>query len=105
MKQLPSGLAQRRATCIRRIDTNELEGGRCGKRVTFLPESNVGFGRPFVSKAGINPSDTYKGHYGTITGLDFHPLHGPVDFSDLYLTSSVDWTVKLWRVKVGVTRL
>ncbi|KAJ3054967.1 hypothetical protein HK097_000192 [Rhizophlyctis rosea] len=51
------------------------------------------------TKAGINPNDTYKGHYGMITGLDFHPLHGPVDFSDLYLTSSVDWTVKLWRVK------
>jgi dynein intermediate chain len=32
-------------------------------------------------------------------GLNFHPLHGPVDFSDLFLTSSVDWTVKLWRAK------
>lgn len=34
-----------------------------------------------------------------VTGLNFHPLHGPVDFSDLYLTSSVDWTVKLWRAR------
>jgi dynein intermediate chain, cytosolic len=32
-------------------------------------------------------------------GLHFHPLLGPVDFSDLFLTSSVDWTVKLWRAK------
>jgi dynein intermediate chain, cytosolic len=32
-------------------------------------------------------------------GLNFHPLHGPVDFSDLFLTCSVDWTVKLWRSK------
>jgi len=32
-------------------------------------------------------------------GLDFHPLMGPVDFSDLFLTCSVDWTVKLWRAK------
>jgi dynein intermediate chain len=32
-------------------------------------------------------------------GLHFHPLIGPVDFSDLFLTSSVDWTVKLWRAK------
>ena len=24
---------------------------------------------------------------------------GPVDFSDLFLTCSVDWTVKLWRAK------
>jgi dynein intermediate chain len=32
-------------------------------------------------------------------GLHFHPLVGPVDFSDLFLTTSVDWTVKLWRAK------
>ncbi|KAI8329292.1 WD40-repeat-containing domain protein [Chlamydoabsidia padenii] len=51
------------------------------------------------SKSGINQYDTYRGHYGAITGLQFHPLSGPVDFSDLFLTSSVDWTVKLWRAK------
>lgn len=34
-----------------------------------------------------------------MTGIHFHPLHGPVDFSDLVLTSSVDWTVKLWRAR------
>ncbi|CAO3609534.1 unnamed protein product [Cunninghamella blakesleeana] len=51
------------------------------------------------SKAGINQYDTYRGHFGAITGLHFHPLSGPVDFSDLFLTSSVDWTVKLWRSK------
>ncbi|KAF9357628.1 hypothetical protein BGX34_009285 [Mortierella sp. NVP85] len=49
------------------------------------------------SQAGINTTYSYKGHHGPITGLHFHPLFGPVDFSDLYLTSSVDWTVKLWR--------
>lgn len=49
------------------------------------------------AQAGINTSYSYKGHYGPITGLHFHPLFGSVDFSDLYLTSSVDWTVKLWR--------
>ncbi|KAI9022707.1 WD40-repeat-containing domain protein [Phycomyces nitens] len=51
------------------------------------------------SKAGINQYDTYKGHHGMVTGMQFHPLVGPVDFSDLFLTSSVDWTVKLWRSK------
>ncbi|KAI8850313.1 WD40-repeat-containing domain protein [Chytridium lagenaria] len=51
------------------------------------------------SKAGINTQDLYKGHHGMITGLHFHPLSGPVDFSDLFLSSSVDWTVKLWRAK------
>lgn len=32
-------------------------------------------------------------------GLHFHPLIGPVDFSDLFLTCSVDWTIKLWRAR------
>ncbi|CAG8747727.1 11117_t:CDS:2, partial [Acaulospora colombiana] len=50
-------------------------------------------------KAGINPYDFYKGHWGPVTGLHFHPLAGPIDFSDLFLTSSVDWTVKLWKAK------
>lgn len=34
-----------------------------------------------------------------MTGLHFHPLSGPIDFSDIFLTSSVDWTVKLWKAK------
>lgn len=50
-------------------------------------------------KAGINPYDVYKGHWGPITGLHFHPMAGQLNFSDLYLTSSVDWTCKLWRAK------
>lgn len=51
------------------------------------------------AKAGLNPYDVYKAHSGPVTGLHFHPLLGPVDFSDLFLTCSVDWTVKLWRAK------
>ena len=51
------------------------------------------------AKAGLNPYDVYKGHSGPIMGVHFHPLVGPVDFSDLFLSCSVDWTVKLWRAK------
>lgn len=51
------------------------------------------------AKAGLNQYDVYKGHAGPVMGLHFHPLVGPVDFSDLFLTCSVDWTVKLWRAK------
>lgn len=51
------------------------------------------------AKAGLNQYDVYKGHAGPVMGLHFHPLIGSVDFSDLFLTSSVDWTVKLWRAK------
>jgi dynein intermediate chain len=53
------------------------------------------------TKAGLNYRDTYRGHTGPVTSLDYHPLHGPVDFSDLFLTTSVDWTVKLWRTKAS----
>ncbi|KZW02880.1 dynein intermediate chain [Exidia glandulosa HHB12029] len=51
------------------------------------------------SKAGLNQYDIYRGHAGPVTGLHFHPLVGSIDFSDLFLTCSVDWTVKLWRSK------
>ncbi|KAG8744173.1 hypothetical protein FRC10_010639 [Ceratobasidium sp. 414] len=51
------------------------------------------------AKAGLNQHDVYRGHAGPVTGIDFHPLAGPVDFSDLFLTSAVDWTVKLWRAR------
>ncbi|KAE8223112.1 hypothetical protein CF319_g3799 [Tilletia indica] len=51
-------------------------------------------------KAGINPTEVYRGHAAPITGMHFHPLVGPVDFSDLYLTSSMDWTTRLWRARI-----
>ncbi|KAA1468779.1 WD40 repeat-like protein [Dentipellis sp. KUC8613] len=51
------------------------------------------------AKAGLNQYDVYRGHSGPVMGLHFHPLIGPVDFSDIFLTCSVDWTVKLWRAK------
>ncbi|GAW05764.1 dynein intermediate chain [Lentinula edodes] len=51
------------------------------------------------AKAGLNQYDVYKAHAGPVMGLHFHPTSGSVDFSDLFLTSSVDWTVKLWRSK------
>uniref|UniRef100_A0AAY4EJR9 Dynein, cytoplasmic 1, intermediate chain 2a n=1 Tax=Denticeps clupeoides TaxID=299321 RepID=A0AAY4EJR9_9TELE len=49
------------------------------------------------SKAGI--SEMFEGHHGPITGLHCHTAAGPVDFSHLFVTSSFDWTVKLWSTK------
>ncbi|KAK3715203.1 hypothetical protein QZH41_010955 [Actinostola sp. cb2023] len=49
------------------------------------------------SKAGI--SDVFEGHYGPVTGIDTHSASGQIDFSYLFLTSSFDWTLKLWSHK------
>ncbi|EGG21460.1 cytoplasmic dynein intermediate chain [Cavenderia fasciculata] len=46
------------------------------------------------SKTGI--SDRYKGHHGPITSIDFHPSRGSIDFGNLFLSSSTDWTTRLW---------
>ncbi|KAI8923149.1 WD40-repeat-containing domain protein [Entophlyctis helioformis] len=51
------------------------------------------------SKAGIDPQAVYAGHNGMVTGIDFHSGAGSLDFQDLFLTSSVDWTVKLWKTQ------
>ncbi|CAB3990069.1 cytoplasmic dynein 1 intermediate chain 2 isoform X5, partial [Paramuricea clavata] len=37
-----------------------------------------------------------QGHQGPITGVDTHSAFGQIDFSHLFVTSSFDWTVKLW---------
>ena len=50
------------------------------------------------SKAGIN--EAYEGHQGPITAIDTHRVAGQIDFSPYFLTSSFDWTVKLWSIKV-----
>lgn len=49
------------------------------------------------SKAGI--SEMFEGHQGPITGTHCHAAVGAVDFSHLFVTSSFDWTVKLWTTK------
>uniref|UniRef100_S4RA27 Dynein, cytoplasmic 1, intermediate chain 2a n=1 Tax=Petromyzon marinus TaxID=7757 RepID=S4RA27_PETMA len=49
------------------------------------------------SKAGI--SEVFEGHQGPVTGIHSHSAAGPIDFSHLFLTSSFDWTIKLWTTK------
>ncbi|XP_051520264.1 cytoplasmic dynein 1 intermediate chain 1-like isoform X2 [Myxocyprinus asiaticus] len=49
------------------------------------------------SKAGIG--EIFEGHQGPVTGISCHSAVGPVDFSHLFVTSSFDWTVKLWSTK------
>ncbi|XP_076337983.1 cytoplasmic dynein 1 intermediate chain 1-like isoform X2 [Tachypleus tridentatus] len=49
------------------------------------------------SKAGV--MDMFEAHQGPVTGVDAHRAQGNIDFSHLFLTSSIDWTVKLWSLK------
>ena len=51
------------------------------------------------SKAGI--SEIFEGHQGPVTGIDCHKVPGQIDFSPYFVTSSFDWTIKLWSIKVG----
>ena len=45
--------------------------------------------------------DTFEGHGAPITGVSAHYGQGTLDFSHLFLTASMDWTVKLWSLKVN----
>ncbi|XP_076290174.1 cytoplasmic dynein 1 intermediate chain short wing isoform X38 [Lasioglossum baleicum] len=49
------------------------------------------------TKAGV--LETYEGHQGPVTGVSAHAEQAGIDFSHLFLTSSIDWTIKLWSLK------
>lgn len=51
------------------------------------------------AQAGVDTHLSYRGHTAPVMSSQFHPARGPVDLGDLLLTSSSDWSVKLWRVR------
>ncbi|KAL3420990.1 WD domain-containing protein [Phlyctema vagabunda] len=51
------------------------------------------------AKAGVDQRVSYRGHAAPVMSMDFHPARGPIDLGDLVLTSSLDWSVKLWKVR------
>lgn len=51
------------------------------------------------AKAGVDQRVSYRGHAAPVMSMSFHPARGPVDLGDLVLTSSLDWSVKLWKVR------
>ena len=51
------------------------------------------------AKAGVDTKLRYRAHTAPIMSLDFHPARGPVDLGDLVLSSSLDWSIKLWKTK------
>eukprot|EP00055_Hartaetosiga_balthica_P000887 m.137706 g.137706 ORF g.137706 m.137706 type:complete len:607 (-) comp12169_c0_seq1:112-1932(-) len=50
-------------------------------------------------KDKISEPYAVTGYSGPVTGLQFHPGADHADFSKLFLSSSTDWTVKLWSVE------
>lgn len=67
------------------------------KDVVLVPACRHG------SKAGV--TETYEGHQAPVTGIDTHKVQEGIDLSHLFLTSSFDWTVKLWNLKVRTIHL
>ena len=53
----------------------------------------------YNSKQGIY--ERFDGHHGPVTSIDCHQGTGQINFSDLFLTASTDWTCKLWSQKHG----
>ncbi|EEP76665.1 hypothetical protein UREG_01514 [Uncinocarpus reesii 1704] len=51
------------------------------------------------AKAGTDHRLCYRGHAAPVMSTTFHPARGPVDLGDLMLSSSIDWSVKLWRIR------
>ncbi|KAF2750856.1 WD40 repeat-like protein [Sporormia fimetaria CBS 119925] len=51
------------------------------------------------AKAGVDSRVKYTNHTAPVMSLDFHPAKGQIDLGDLVLSSSVDWSVKLWKVR------
>lgn len=49
------------------------------------------------TRSGI--TDIYEKHLGPVTGVSTHYNQSSPNFGHLYLTSSMDWTIKLWSLK------
>lgn len=48
-------------------------------------------------KSGVQ--SCFEGHQGLVTSVDYRPIDTQSGYSHLFLTSSIDWTVKLWDTK------
>lgn len=72
--------------------------GDCNNFIVGSEEGAVYTACRHGTKAGI--LEAFEGHQGPVTAVHSHGcLQGQVDLSHLFLTSSFDWTVKLWSLK------
>ncbi|XP_059052938.1 cytoplasmic dynein 1 intermediate chain isoform X2 [Achroia grisella] len=60
-------------------------------------DGNVYTGCLYGQRAGVG--EAVEAHAGPVTSVSCHAAAGSVDLAHLYLTSSVDWSVKLWSLK------
>lgn len=51
------------------------------------------------SKAGVDASTVLSGHAAPVMSLEFHRASGPLDLGDLMLSTGLDWSIRLWRVR------
>lgn len=58
----------------------------------------MGAGCLYGARAGV--AECVEAHAGPVTGVSCHAAPGALDLSHLYLTCSMDWSVKLWSLKV-----
>ncbi|XP_013187372.1 cytoplasmic dynein 1 intermediate chain isoform X3 [Amyelois transitella] len=60
-------------------------------------DGNVYTGCLYGQRAGV--TECIEAHAGPVTGVACHAAAGALDLAHLYLTCSVDWSVKLWSSK------
>ncbi|XP_049869635.1 cytoplasmic dynein 1 intermediate chain isoform X4 [Pectinophora gossypiella] len=60
-------------------------------------DGNIYTGCLYGQRAGV--TECVEAHAGPVTGVSCHCAPGSVDLSHLYLTCSMDWSVKLWSLK------
>ncbi|XP_065298105.1 cytoplasmic dynein 1 intermediate chain 2-like isoform X12 [Dermacentor albipictus] len=71
--------------------------GDCNNFIVGSEEGAVYTACRHGTKAGI--LEAFEGHQGPVTAVHSHGCQSQVDLSHLFLTSSFDWTVKLWSLK------
>ncbi|CAH8613395.1 unnamed protein product [Schistosoma intercalatum] len=64
---------------------------------------NAYCGQRHSSRTGVAEETSrhvpYKGHGSPLTAISTHPSPGAFSFSSLFLTASLDWTVRLWSTR------
>jgi dynein intermediate chain len=79
------------------VTTMGFRPGDVNNFIVGSEEGNIFTATRHGNKSGIN--ECFEGHYGPVTGLSCHNVPGPIDFSHIFLTTSFDWSVKLWNLK------